>query len=448
MALTDQRQVYRPFEYPKAYEFYRNQQLVHWIKDEIKIAEDMMNWQNDLTETEKAVVGGILKGFSQMEILVGDYWRNVPKWFPKPEIGMMCSTFSYFETIHQDSYALINESLGLDDFASFLYDEDVKKKLDYFIDIPEQSTLEDKAKSLAIFSAFAEGCMLFSSFAVLLSFQRENLLKGVGQIVSFSIRDENCLSGDTQVITKEGIFEIKDLVGKEVTVFDGENWVKCDNFRAFPPTKLFKITFEDGTFIKCTENHNHIMLGEYSKPTCEVNLNDRFHTYMGDGQYSSKKCISIESLDCEEVTYCPTITTTHKFLLANGIITGNCHSEGGCWLFNQLCSEFEHLRETVNDDIINAAKMVYELEKKFIDNLFNDDSIRTLNPFDLKQFIKHRINLKLKEIGYDPIYEVDTESLSRMSWFDSLSSGREFLDFFSGIVSEYSKVEYSANDLF
>ncbi len=316
MALTDQRQVYRPFEYPQAYEFYRNQQLVHWTKDEIKIAEDMTNWQNDLTETEKAVVGGILKGFTQMEVLVGDYWRNVPTWFPKPEIGMMCSTFSYFETIHQDSYAMINESLGLDDFTSFLYDEDTKKKLDYFIDIPERSTLESKAKSLAIFSAFAEGCMLFSSFAVLLSFQRENLLKGVGQIVSFSIRDENS------------------------------------------------------------------------------------------------------------------------------------HSEGGCWLFNQLCSEFTDLRENVKNDIINAAKMVYELEKKFIDNLFNDNSIRTLNPFDLKQFIKHRINLKLKELGYDPIYEVDTESLGRMSWFDSLSGGREFGDFFSGAVSEYSKVEYSADDLF
>lgn len=316
MSLLETRQNYRPFEYETAYDFYRNQQSVHWTKDEIKIAEDLQNWKYDLTDTERAVVGGILKGFTQMEVLVGDYWRNVPRWFPKPEIGLMCSTFSYFETIHQDSYALINETLGLDDFTSFLYDDDTKRKVDYFVDIPEQSTLEQKAVSLAIFSAFAEGCMLFSSFAVLLSFQRENLMKGVSQIVSFSVRDENC------------------------------------------------------------------------------------------------------------------------------------HSNGGCWLFNELCRENPALHSTVEEDIINAAYTVYDLEKKFIDNLFKEDTIRTLNPYDLKQFIKHRINMKLTEIGYGKIFNVDDESLLRMSWFDSLSSGREFGDFFAVRTSEYSKVDYNAANLF
>lgn len=84
---------------------------------------------------------------------------------------------------------MINETLGLEDFKSFLYDEETLSKINYFIDVPEESNLEDKALSLATFSAFAEGCLLFSSFAVLLSFQRENLMKGVGQIIQFSIRD-------------------------------------------------------------------------------------------------------------------------------------------------------------------------------------------------------------------------------------------------------------------
>lgn len=316
MGITSFRQAYRPFEYEQAYEFYRKQQLVHWTKDEIKIAEDIKNWEVDLTETERNVIGGILKGFTQMEVMVGDYWRQVPKWFPKPEIGMMCSTFSYFEAIHQDNYAMINETLGLDDFSSFLYDEDTKQKIDYFIDIADDATLVQRAKSLAIFSAFAEGCMLFSSFAVLLSFQKENLMKGISQIVSFSIRDENT------------------------------------------------------------------------------------------------------------------------------------HSEGGSWLFNQLCAENNKLREQIKDDIIDAAQTVYELEKKFIDNLFQDKVIRTLNPYDLKQFIKHRINMKLNEIGYGQIFEIDNESLTRMSWFDSLSAGKEFGDFFAVRVSDYTKVDYNPEDLF
>ncbi len=101
--LTESRLYYRPFEYPQAYDFYRRQQSVHWTKDEIKTAEDLTNWLTHLNETEKRVIGGILKGFTQMEVLVGDYWRQVPKWFPKPEVAMMCATFSYFEVVHQDS---------------------------------------------------------------------------------------------------------------------------------------------------------------------------------------------------------------------------------------------------------------------------------------------------------------------------------------------------------
>jgi ribonucleoside-diphosphate reductase beta chain len=190
--ITDIREYYRPFEYPKAYDYYRSAQHVHWTKDEIKLAEDIQNWNYDLTPGERNVVGGILKGFTQMEVTVGDYWRNVAMWFPKPEIAMMASAFSYFESIHQDSYSLINEEIGLDDFKAFMYDEPTRLKLEHFINFPPDADIDSIAKSLASFSAFAEGCMLFSSFAVLLSFQKENLLKGVSQVVSFSIRDRLC----------------------------------------------------------------------------------------------------------------------------------------------------------------------------------------------------------------------------------------------------------------
>ena len=54
-----------------------------------------------------------------------------------------------------------------------------------------EKNLPEIAKSLAIFSAFTEGVNLFSSFAVLLSFKMRNKLKGVGQIVEWSIRDES-----------------------------------------------------------------------------------------------------------------------------------------------------------------------------------------------------------------------------------------------------------------
>ena len=102
----------------------------------------------------------------------------------------MARAFADFESIHAEAYARLNEELGLDDFKAFLEDEVSKAKIDRLVETPGE-TLEDRAVSLAIFSAFTEGVNLFSSFAVLMSFQLRNLMKGTAQVVEWSVRDES-----------------------------------------------------------------------------------------------------------------------------------------------------------------------------------------------------------------------------------------------------------------
>jgi ribonucleoside-diphosphate reductase beta chain len=114
----------------------------------------------------------------------------VAVWFPKHEIKAMACAFADFESIHAEAYARLNEELGLDDFEAFMEDEEAKAKIDRLVELPGD-TLREKALSLAIFSAFTEGVNLFSSFAVLMSFQLRNLMKGTGQIVEWSVRDES-----------------------------------------------------------------------------------------------------------------------------------------------------------------------------------------------------------------------------------------------------------------
>jgi ribonucleoside-diphosphate reductase beta chain len=191
LGLLDKREIYSPFEYPKAYEYWLKQHQAHWLHTEIALSSDINDWKSKLTETEKSVVAGVLKSFTQTELFIEDYWSvKVSRWFKKPEIQMMAHTFAAFESIHAKSYAYLNESLGLDDFAAFLQQPEAKAKIDRLINIKGKSKM-DIAKSLAIFSAFNEGVNLFSSFAVLMSFSRRNLLKGVGQIIAFSVRDES-----------------------------------------------------------------------------------------------------------------------------------------------------------------------------------------------------------------------------------------------------------------
>jgi ribonucleoside-diphosphate reductase beta chain len=191
MSITEPRLFYKPFEYQQAFDYYKNQHRVHWLADEVPLASDINDWKLKLTESEKNLIGNILKSFAQTEVHVNDYWStNVSAWFPKPEIQAMARVFADFESIHAEAYARLNEELGLDNFQAFMEDKEAKAKIDHLIETTSD-TLEDKALSLAIFSAFTEGVNLFSSFAVLMSFQLRNLMKGTGQIVAWSVRDES-----------------------------------------------------------------------------------------------------------------------------------------------------------------------------------------------------------------------------------------------------------------
>lgn len=191
MGLLTARPVMLPYQYPTAYEYWEKQQQAHWLPWEVSMNSDVNDWKFSLTDHERQVIGHILKGFAQAEVFIGDYWsNNVAKWFKHFEIQAMANAFASMESVHAIGYALLNQTLGLEDFQAFLHEPTTKAKIDRLINTKGKDTA-DKALSLAVFSAFNEGVSLFSSFAILLNFSRFNKLKGVGQIIAWSVRDES-----------------------------------------------------------------------------------------------------------------------------------------------------------------------------------------------------------------------------------------------------------------
>ena len=189
--MLEPRPTYGPFEYQKAYDYFQKQQMAHWLPWEVQMGGDINDWKMKLSETDRHVIGSILKGFTQTEIFIEDYWSNrVGNWFKKPEIQMMANTFAGFEAIHAAGYSYLEESLGIQNYEAFLHEPTAKAKIDRLMET-KGKTLKEIATSLAVFSAFNEGVNLFSSFAVLMSFSQRNMLKGLGQIVSWSIKDES-----------------------------------------------------------------------------------------------------------------------------------------------------------------------------------------------------------------------------------------------------------------
>lgn len=193
MSLLEERAVYKPFRYPWAYEAWLTQQRIHWLPEEVPLAEDVRDWSKNMTESERNLLSQIFRFFTQSDIEVNNcYMKHYSQVFKPTEIQMMLSAFSNMETIHVAAYSHLLDTIGMpeSEYAAFLDYKEMKDKYDYM----QQFSAEDKrstALTLAVFGAFTEGLQLFASFAMLMNFPRFNKMKGMGQIVSWSVRDES-----------------------------------------------------------------------------------------------------------------------------------------------------------------------------------------------------------------------------------------------------------------
>ena len=182
--------------------------------------EDVKDWKNKLTPSEKQFLTHIFRFFTQGDIdVAGGYVKNYLPYFPQPEIRMMLLGFAAREALHIAAYSHLIETLGLPDamYNQFLEYDAMKQKHEYVLDIANQNTTkQNTAKHIAVFSAFTEGMQLFSSFIMLLNFPRNGTMKGMGQIVTWSIVDETMHCESMTKLFRTYIEENKEIWNDEL----------------------------------------------------------------------------------------------------------------------------------------------------------------------------------------------------------------------------------------
>jgi ribonucleoside-diphosphate reductase beta chain len=236
LKLTEERSYFKPFSYPWAYEAWLKHEQAHWLHTEVPLAEDMKDWKNRLSNEEKQFLTNIFRFFTQGDIdVAGGYVRNYLPYFPQPEVRMMLAGFAAREALHIAAYSHLIESLGMPEstYKDFLEYQEMRDKHDYVMDLSmKNGTLESTATHIAVFSAFTEGMQLFSSFIMLLNFPRNGLMKGMGQIVTWSIVDETLHAESMIKLFRTYIEENKqiwndDLKSKIYTI--AENMVQLED---------------------------------------------------------------------------------------------------------------------------------------------------------------------------------------------------------------------------
>ena len=224
---------YKPFRYPWAHDYWKRQQQIHWMPEEVPLGEDCKDWATRLSDNERNLLSQIFRFFTQSDVEVNDnYMERYARVFKPTEVKMMLAAFSNMETIHIAAYALLLETIGMpeSEFSAFLEFEALKAKHDYMQQFGVASHA-DIARTLAMFGAFTEGLQLFASFAMLMNFPRFNKMKGMGQIISWSVRDESlhcegmiklfhAFNAETKAVTKPVADDIVDCCKTVVALED------------------------------------------------------------------------------------------------------------------------------------------------------------------------------------------------------------------------------------
>ena len=185
---------YKPFEYPWAFDNYLLQNQVIWLPEEVPLHEDVKDWNFKLTTQQKHLLTQLFRFFTQADVDVSQCYidKFLVAFGNIPEIRMMLIAFANMESVHAHSYSLLLDTVGMPEveYKAFLQYEAMKEKHDFIGQFHVENDYE-MAKSMAVISGGIEGVQLFSSFAMLLNFPRHNLMKGMGQIITWSVRDES-----------------------------------------------------------------------------------------------------------------------------------------------------------------------------------------------------------------------------------------------------------------
>ena len=179
----------------------------NWMHTEISMAKDIEQWRSNLlSEDEKLVVKRCLGFFAGSESLVANnLLLSIFKFVTDPECRQYILRQAYEESLHNLTVVYVCDSLNLkidEVYQAYNSIPSIKAKDDFLMNITTDinrpdfniNTIEGKReflRNIITYYIICEGIFFFSGFAMLLSFNRQNKLPGIGEQIQYTLRDES-----------------------------------------------------------------------------------------------------------------------------------------------------------------------------------------------------------------------------------------------------------------
>jgi ribonucleoside-diphosphate reductase beta chain len=197
-----------PVKYSWAYDLYKTMKANHWEPEDIQMQRDIEQWRDTsgkISDADRWIVKMGIGYFSAAEGIVGDNIQHVVRELvTAPELKLVLGRHAHEENIHADSLVYMISSLGINPHECEAMFEDIdtiKKKTDFVVsnsrslrrdlDLTKTENKQALAKNIFLFGQCMEGTQFYGLFGMVLALYRQTKFPGIGQMFSYTLRDES-----------------------------------------------------------------------------------------------------------------------------------------------------------------------------------------------------------------------------------------------------------------
>ncbi|MGY3777022.1 ribonucleotide-diphosphate reductase subunit beta [Helcococcus sueciensis] len=185
----------KPYEYPELEKYKEAIQHSYWLHTEYNYTSDIQDYKVNVKDHERTAIKNSMLAIAQIEVDVKEFWGDLYKRLPKPELANVGHTFAESEVRHSDAYAHLLELLGLNnEFEKIDEIPALRNRVNYLRKHNEYARTgndRDYAIAILLFSAFVEHISLFSQFLIIMSFNKySNLFSGISNAIEATSKEE------------------------------------------------------------------------------------------------------------------------------------------------------------------------------------------------------------------------------------------------------------------
>ena len=217
-----------------------------------------------------------------------------------------------------------------------------------------------------------------------------------------------CVTGDTKILTDNGNIPIKELVNKQVNIWNGHEWSKVTPKITGENQEILIVSLSNGMKLKCTPYHKFLLKGEIEVTADSLKLGDKLEKWeypVIENNNKNVKNVNIYITDIqpqeqlEKYVYCFNEPKRHRGIFDN-ILTMQCGEQPllpyeSCNLGSINLSKF--IDEEKKEFNTEYFKKTIKTAVKFLDNIIDKNKY----PMDkIKEVVERNRKIGLGVMGY------------------------------------------------